>query len=179
IFPGCGSYRSFLFHAFRNVVAIRLVKSTFFSKGVFRINTIRSGSEELVEITTFWHRHALHARAVDRTIAVRDPLSGVKFMAKLTPQGSAKAVPVPSAVISTFRLASSFVHAGCGAFCGWSESKRFASGSSAPPGPGIFGVRQTLHSPRVTKYLPRSMEDSFNGALRSHPIAAPIASLRR
>src|SRR5215813_14926294 len=41
IFPGCGSYRSFLFHAFRNVVAIRLVKSTFFSKGVFRINTIK------------------------------------------------------------------------------------------------------------------------------------------
>src|SRR5262245_43073961 len=90
-------------------------------------------------------------------------------MAKLTPQGLAKAVPVPFAVISTFRLASSGVHAGCGAFCGWPESKRFASGSGASPGPGIFGVRQTLHSPSVTKYLPRSTQDSFNGALRSHP----------
>ena len=96
-------------------------------------------------------------------------LSGVKFMAKLTPQGPAKAVPVPFAVISTFRLASSGVQAGCGAFCGWPESKRFASGSGAPPGPGIFGVWQSLHAPRVIKYLPRSTEDSFSGAFRSHP----------
>jgi len=78
IFPGCGSYRSFLFHAFRNVVAIRLVKSTFFSKGVFLSTRLEAARRNSSRSTTFWHRHALHARAVDRTIAVPNP-QGKRF----------------------------------------------------------------------------------------------------
>src|SRR5215813_13591037 len=96
-------------------------------------------------------------------------LSGVKLVAKATPQGPAQAVPISFVVASTFRLASSGVHTGGGAVSGWPESKRFASGSGTPPGPAIFGVWQSLHPPRVTKYLPRSTEAWFSGAFRPHP----------
>src|SRR5215467_10717953 len=80
--------------------------------------------------------------------------SGVRFAAKLTPQGPENAVPLAAIVIS---------HAADGAAAppaigndsGWPDSIRPMSGAG-PFGPIFNGVWQSLQPPMVTRYPPRA-----------------------
>src|SRR5215471_15881099 len=86
-------------------------------------------------------------------------LSGVRFMAKLTPHGPAHAprwllaiVPHLSGPITPFGTGGSL------SIDGLPESSLDMSGSG-PFGPNFFGVWQSLQPPTVVRYLPRSTGD--------------------
>src|SRR4051812_26880430 len=86
-------------------------------------------------------------------------LSGVRFMAKLTPHGPAQAprwllasVPHLSGANSPFGTVGSL------SADGLPDSSLDMSGSG-PLGPNFFGVWQSLQPPTVVKYLPRSTGD--------------------
>src|SRR5688500_10066897 len=97
--------------------------------------------------------------------------SGVRLVAKLTPQGPAQAVWSPEAEA---------IHgpdgAGGGGSCvpsGWPDSRRLST-STGPCGPICFGLWQSPQPMAVTRYFPRSTEAGADAvaALGAQPDAS-------
>src|SRR5689334_15928764 len=86
-------------------------------------------------------------------------LSGVRFIAKLTPQGPSHAPRWLLAMVSHFPSAiSPFGTGATFSVEGLPDNSRDIS-ASGPLGPNFFGVWQSLHPPTSVRYLPRSTGD--------------------